>query len=277
MPISMSALEARPLRWEATCVRCGATLPPKTLAVWNKELREATCEKCLSGDAAPPPPEPEIDRGVPGASAAREGVRRQQRREARTMNAHPHIGKFLLAVSEEPQSTRSWKQGAAGERALGSALEKLRDERFGVLHDRQIPGTKTNIDHIVIGPAGIFVIDAKRYTGLVERRDRGWFLDRDWRLYVNGRDQTKLVRGMPKQVDAVRGSLAASPYPNVATFAALCFIDSTLGLFASPFVLDRVHVTWPKMLYKLVRTEGPLTGVQVAEIERLLAVALPPA
>jgi hypothetical protein len=277
MPSFMSALEARPLRWEATCARCGATLPPKTLAAWNKELRQAICQRCLAAEADSPSAEPELDRGTPGASAAREGLRRERRRDARTITAHPRIGKYILALSEEPQSTRSWKRGAAGERALGAALEKLRDEGFGVLHDRQVPGTRTNIDHIVVGPAGIFVIDAKRYTGLVERRDQGWILDRDWRLYVNGRDQTKLVHGMPRQVDAVRGSLAAAAHPDVAIFAALCFIDSTVGLFASPFVLDRVHVTWPKMLYKLVRSEGSLTAPQIADVERLLATALPPA
>ena len=198
--------------------------------MWNKERREATCEACTTAEAGSATPEPEIDRGTPGASAAREGRRREQRREERTMNAHPRLGKYILAFGEEPQSTRSWKQGAAGEFALGSALEKLHAEGFGVLHDRRIPKTKANIDHIVIGPAGIFVIDAKRYKGVIEKRDRGWFLDRDWRLYVNGRDQTKLVRGMPGQVDAVRRSLESSPYPDAAIFAALCFVESTVGL-----------------------------------------------
>ena len=37
------------------------------------------------------------------------------------------------------------------------------------------------------------MIDAKRYTGKIERRDRGWIFERDWRLYVHGRDRTKVV------------------------------------------------------------------------------------
>jgi hypothetical protein len=207
----------------------------------------------------------------------REGLRRQERRETRTLKAHPRIGPLIVALSEEPQTTRAWKQGAAGEHALGTAIDELRHEGFGVLHDRRIPGTKANIDHLVVGPAGVFVIDAKRYTGKIERRDRGWMLDRDWRLYVNGHDQTKLVRAMPRQVKAVRSSLVPTPFADCRVFAALCFVDSHWGLVASPFVLDDVQVTWPKMLYKLVRSEGPLQREQIGELEQLLALALPSA
>jgi hypothetical protein len=38
------------------------------------------------------------------------------------------------------------------------------------LHDRRVSGTRANIDHFVIGPAGVFVIDAKRYEGQIHIR-----------------------------------------------------------------------------------------------------------
>jgi hypothetical protein len=37
-----------------------------------------------------------------------------------------------------------------------------------VLHDLAIPGTQANIDHLVIGPAGVLVIDSKRYRGRLQ-------------------------------------------------------------------------------------------------------------
>jgi len=40
------------------------------------------------------------------------------------------------------------------------------------LHDRRVPGTKANIDHVAVGAGAVWVIDAKRYQGLVEHRDR---------------------------------------------------------------------------------------------------------
>jgi hypothetical protein len=40
-------------------------------------------------------------------------------------------------------------------------------ERQGwvVLHDLAVPGSRANLDHLVIGPGGVFVIDSKHYRG----------------------------------------------------------------------------------------------------------------
>src|SRR4051794_39616386 len=64
-----------------------------------------------------------------------------------------------------------------------------------VLNDRRVPGTRGNIDHIVVAPAGVFVVDAKNYRGRIDIRDRGWFLRPDHRLYVGRRDCSNRSRG----------------------------------------------------------------------------------
>ena len=33
-----------------------------------------------------------------------------------------------------------------------------------ILHDRRVPGSPANIDHLVIGPTGVFVVDAKNFS-----------------------------------------------------------------------------------------------------------------
>jgi hypothetical protein len=269
MPVRVSAVELRPLRYPATCVCCEAKLPAKTRAVWDKERKEATCEPCVSGHV------PEFDRGTAGASAAREARRRRLRRETRIRSAHPKLGGLILAVSDEPQSTKAWDKGAEGEDALGASLDLLRAEGLGVLHDRRIPGTKANIDHIVIGPAGVFVIDAKHYRGKVERRDKGSFFTTDWRLYVAGRDQSKLVKAMPRQVEAVRLGLAPTEFFGCRMIPVLCFLGAEWGLFARPFAFDDVRVLWPKELRKFVRSEGPLGADEISQLERAIAAALP--
>jgi hypothetical protein len=273
----MDAVDVRPLRYAATCSQCAAALPPKTRAAWNKERREATCEACLSEPTILPAEEVVLDRGRPGASAALEGKRRREKREARINAAYPKIGKFLLAVTDAPQSTRAWEKGAAGERWLGSRLDRLRAEGFGVLHDRRIPTTKANIDHLVVGPSGVFVVDAKHYKGSVERRDRGWIFQRDWRLYVNGRDKTKLVEAMATQVAAVRAALSATTFADVSVIPVLCFTDSDWGLLASPFSIGDVHVTWPRALRKQLRSAGTLEPEEIAALELALATSLPAA
>jgi hypothetical protein len=44
-----------------------------------------------------------------------------------------------------------------------------------VLHDCLIPGSRANIDHIAVGPTGIFTIETKNYAGTVRVR-RSFFV-----------------------------------------------------------------------------------------------------
>jgi len=46
---------------------------------------------------------------------------------------------------------------------VAAALDNCCRPEVVVLHDRAIPGSRANIDHIGIGPTGVWVIDTKRY------------------------------------------------------------------------------------------------------------------
>jgi Nuclease-related domain len=61
--------------------------------------------------------------------------------------------------------TQAWQRGAAGERHVARLLEPLVQAGWGVSHDFRVPGSKANLDHVVVGPPGVFVIDAKNYRG----------------------------------------------------------------------------------------------------------------
>jgi len=58
-----------------------------------------------------------------------------------------------------------WARGAAGEERVAAILAKHLHASVVVLHDRRIPGTRANIDHIAVAPSGVWVIDAERYKG----------------------------------------------------------------------------------------------------------------
>jgi hypothetical protein len=184
---------------------------------------------------------------------------------------------LALALGDDPASTRAWANGAAGERLLGSVLDPLCEQGMAVLHDRRIPGSRANIDHLVVSRGGVFVVDAKKYRGRVERRDRGGWFSVDHRLYVGGRDKSALVTGMARQVEAVQVALGAD-YAEVPITAALCFVGAEWPLlFARALQVGDVHVLRPDALVKLLRAEGPLAADGLASIERRLALALPPA
>jgi hypothetical protein len=72
--------------------------------------------------------------------------------------------------------TQAWRRGATGERRTARLLAPLERRGWAILHDLAIPGSAANIDHLVIGPGGVLVIDSKRYRGRLQ-------VDRDGMLW----------------------------------------------------------------------------------------------
>jgi hypothetical protein len=292
----------RNLRYPASCATCRTPLARGTTARWDYDAKQATCISCVEAEVGVQPPADllgltpdqlnddvplgsarreesaeagaQFDRGVPGASAALEWTRRHERRERQVRARWGRLGRIAYALSEDPHSTNAWAYGHKGEAKLGKQLNAFLEEGMGVLHDRRIPGSKANIDHLVVAPSGVFVIDAKNYKGRVEKRDRGGWFSTDYRLYVGGRDKTPLIAGLPKQVDAVKTALA-DEFADIPVGMVLCFVDADWSLFANPVELGGAHILWPRALGKLIRTKGKLSRDTIAAIERQLALALP--
>src|SRR5213595_3979280 len=141
-----------------------------------------------------------------------------------------------MALSNDPQSTRAWRTGSVGEERLARFFARELPESAVALHDRRIPGSRANIDHIVIAPSGVWVIDAKLYQGKVERRTLGPIWRSETAVFVGRRDRTNLIHEMPRQVEAVTAALAPDPLATeVAIRPAVCFVASDWALFAKPF------------------------------------------
>lgn len=65
-------------------------------------------------------------------------------------------------ISSIQATIRDLQLGRDGERLVGQMLEQLRAKGYRVLQD--IPGPSFNIDHAIVGPAGIFTIETKSRT-----------------------------------------------------------------------------------------------------------------
>lgn len=298
------------LRYAGDCRRCGQALPAGTVAVYERTTKAVRCVTCSSEPEPEPSSEPELssagssdsepdaaselpalpvtdvlagadelDPGRPGASARREHERRRANREARTRAAHPHLGGVILALSSEPQSTTAWATGAVGEEKLGARLNALASSTVRVLHDRRVPRSKANIDHIVVCPSGVFVVDAKRYQGRPELRvEGGIFRPRVETLLVGRRNCTKVVDGVLKQVELVTAALGAGrALPEVAVRGVLCFVEADWPLIGGSFRTRGVEVLWPKKLAKQLQLPGDLTEPEIEQVHRSLAAAFPPA
>jgi len=266
------------LRYAGVCRVCEADLPARVEAIYERSTKTV---RCLTHDEVERAKEVEIevavdpiDVGTPGASARREFERRKAGRERRVRAKHPKIGGFLHAISDEPQSTTAWDKGALGEERVGNRLNELASEQLRVLHDRRIPGSRANIDHLAVTPTGIYVIDPKKYAGRPRLKAEGGLLrPRTEKLLVGTRNCTKLVDGVLKQMDMVRGVIG----DDIPVHGVLCFVEADWPLFGGSFTTRGVSVLWPRKLYPDLELAGPMTVEVIEQTHRALAAALPPA
>jgi hypothetical protein len=98
-------------------------------------------------------------------------------------------------------ATLAWRRGATGERRTARLLASLERRGWAVLHDLAIPDSPANIDHLVIGPGGVLVIDSKQYRGRLHL-DRYGMLWHGRHLLVS---VLRKVRWQADQADEVLG------------------------------------------------------------------------
>jgi len=67
----------------------------------------------------------------------------------------------------------TWGSGAEGEEKVAGYLNLL-DDKYSVIHDVVLPGRIGNIDHIVLGSNGIFVIETKNHKGYITCNGDWW-------------------------------------------------------------------------------------------------------
>lgn len=115
---------------------------------------------------------------------------------------------------------RALRLGIEGEKAVGQFLERLRDRGYQVFHDVVAPGF--NIDHVLIGPAGVFSVETKTWSKPI-RGDARIRLEGD-RLLAGGqeRDRDPVVQAKA-QATWLRTVLAESTGHQYTVFPVVLF------------------------------------------------------
>ncbi len=148
-----------------------------------------------------------------------------------------------------------------------------------MLHDRAVPRSRANIDHIAIAPSGVYVIDCKRYKGKIEVATP---LFGKPKLKINGRDRTKLIDGLDKQVARVKATLTEAR-EDVPVHGCLCFVApegfvADVGLpVLRTLKFNGYALYYAKRLAKRLNQEGPITADQAHRLQAELARRLPAA
>ncbi|MHB8189451.1 MAG: nuclease-related domain-containing protein [Ferrimicrobium sp.] len=269
------------IRRSDICSVCGVELEPRTIAWWDGDARTVTCVSCHDADITPIQPGvehsaqevPSVRTGVAGRSAMEEYQRRHAKREARIDTKFGCLAGVVKFLIDDPQSITAWEKGSIGERKLAAKLQDYLGGHAVLLHDRTVPRTRGNIDHIVVASSGVWVVDAKNYSGLVQQRDVGGFFTVDLRLYVGGRDRSKVLDGLDWQVKAVIKALGTESVP---VSSAICFTDAEWGIFAKPFTIRGVLVSDPNALVRRISEPGTLATDVIEEVAGHLSEAFPP-
>lgn len=95
-----------------------------------------------------------------------EGVRKLAEIEWAAAKGRSKIASFANRyVFDKNTDERAWRKGAEGEEYVGDKLNKLRARGWHVLHSVPVGKGDSDIDHIVIGPGGVYTINSKKHDG----------------------------------------------------------------------------------------------------------------
>lgn len=178
--------------------------------------------------------------------AAGDGAAEQARR------AMARAERLRSEVAQAERQSECWERGAVGERLVAAAVAPLAEAGWHALHDIRWPGRqRANIDHVLIGPGGVVVVDAKNWAGDVSVRDgvlrqNGYLRLRETQAV---RDQAAAITALlePGQRSSVRGWICLVGQAQMVASTALG-VDvvgvERLGdmVQALPAVLDRSSI-----------------------------------
>ena len=173
------------------------------------------------------------------------------------------VARRLRATAERQlRAAEQWEKGAEGERSTAEALAALPADSWTVMHDVAWPGRpRANIDHVVVGPGGVFVIDSKNWAGRVEVRDH--------QLRQDGRRRESVVASAAEAALAVTPMVAGTTAQPVVP--VLCFVREER---IAGWARDVMVCSTPNVAHMLTSRLTVLTPQQVAEAVLTLEVGL---
>lgn len=230
------------LRYPGQCRRCGTRLEAGTLASYERSSRTVQCADCAlpaapAGaarrmGASPIAPTPEVlpVLTAPASTVARTPASPPRHPDALRLRAPASaviLETMRVQASAPPRSTsdkifgrdplspegRSWFLGALGELEVGRLLDQL-GPGWRAIHAIPVGTAGSDLDHLVIGPTGVYTINSKFH-----RAKKVWVGGK--RLLVNGQ-RTDHLRNAAFEARRVSKTLSRSlgrPVPVAAVIA----------------------------------------------------------
>lgn len=184
--------------------------------------------------------------------------------ELAAMREKTRVGTWLARTLDVKTDERAWRVGADGEETIGAKLEKLTKDGWYVLHSVPVGKRGSDIDHVVIGPGGVFTVNTKKHPG-----KKVWVSKTS--ILVNGQQTDYLRNSRFEGERATKLLTAAAGFP-VFVKPVLIFTTGTLipdvTIKSKPDdvgILDRMDI--PRAFKRSTVTLGP------EQVDEVYAVA----
>ena len=260
----------------SNCAMCNSRFPTGTAMYWSKKGKKVCCT--LDFEILQYQVSNVRESGLAGRSAQERGVQVRALVTKRYKDKYGVLlGGFLDLWNEgKDEKSEKWFKGSKGEKNLASKLQKYSDSHgYKSLHDRKMPRSKGNIDHILITDRGIFVIDAKNFSGKIEiRSPKNMNFEAPKTLYVSGYKKANLLSAVRYQSEAVKVVLAKSGV-DVPVFAVLDFLDAPWPRWEKIQALHGVLVGSGGFV-EAVESQPPQESIEISRLFKLLADSFEP-
>ncbi len=180
------------------------------------------------------------------------------------MRQRSRIAAFVLRAVDAKTEERAFRVGAKGEETVGPRLERLTKRGWHVLHAIPVGSKGADIDHLLIGPGGVYTVNTKHHPG-----GRIWVGEREIR--VNGQ-RTDYLRNSRYEAQRAHAILRRATGIDLPVRPALIFLTGTVipqvtikQMPPDVLVLDRTDI--PRVFQRAPRR------IDAATIERAFAVA----
>jgi hypothetical protein len=159
------------------------------------------------------------------------------------------------AVPAQP-GDQAWRRGADSERSVARLLDPLAKQGWGVEHDLPVRGATANLNHVVIGPPGIFAIDVRHYRGRLR-------LSRDGLLWHGRTFLLPTLSATRSKADRLQGRIGA---PDIAVVPIVAVVGGMVpgGQVTSMGVTVVPARRLPGLLRSLPPTLTPQRAREVA-------------
>jgi hypothetical protein len=118
----------------------------------------------------------------------------------------------IAAIFRLPLEPLFWTKGVEGERRTAAFIEPLPNDGHLVLCDRLLPVGRGDIDSLLVGPTGIFVIETKNWGKTVEAKGHRLFAggsDRTWAIEQTYREALAVQLALSDELTALRITVAS--------------------------------------------------------------------